>query len=73
VAVARSDSYAEYREQLLPWAECAPCVANYCRTLSSTALVGLHIRRGLMARYLAALAAALIAVVLLAVGMLAAP
>jgi hypothetical protein len=33
VAVARSDSYADYREQLLPWTDCAPRVADYCRTL----------------------------------------
>jgi hypothetical protein len=33
VAVARSDSYADYREQLLPWIDCAPRVADYCGTL----------------------------------------
>jgi TnpA family transposase len=33
VAVAGSDSYADYRDQLLPWTDCAPQVADYCRTL----------------------------------------
>jgi len=33
VAVARSDSYADYRAQLLPWTDCAPRVDDYCRTL----------------------------------------
>src|SRR5258708_26952948 len=30
VAVEGSDAYADYREQLLPWAECEPQIADYC-------------------------------------------
>jgi TnpA family transposase len=30
VAVAGSEDYADYREQLLPWLECEPLVAEYC-------------------------------------------
>lgn len=33
IAVVGSDAYADYREQLLPWEECAPLVADYCRDL----------------------------------------
>jgi hypothetical protein len=32
VAVEGSDAYADYREQLLPWSECEPQVADYCQT-----------------------------------------
>jgi len=34
IAVVGSDAYADYREQLLPWEECAPLVADYCRDLA---------------------------------------
>jgi TnpA family transposase len=30
MAVAGSESFADYREQLLPWDECEPLVADYC-------------------------------------------
>ena len=33
VCVAGSDQYADYRARLLPWAECAPQVVDYCREL----------------------------------------
>src|SRR5206468_3384095 len=33
ICVAGSDQYADYRARLLPWAECAPQVAAYCREL----------------------------------------
>ena len=33
VAIAGSDAYADYRAHLLPWAACAPQVADYCRDL----------------------------------------
>ncbi len=31
--VAGSEQYADYRSHLLPWAECEPLVAEYCREL----------------------------------------
>ncbi len=31
VAVEGSDAYADYREQLLPWADCEPQVVEYCQ------------------------------------------
>ena len=34
IAVVGSDAYADYREQLLPWEECAPLVTDYCGELS---------------------------------------
>lgn len=33
LSLAGSEAYADYREQLLPWTECEPLVANYCREL----------------------------------------
>jgi TnpA family transposase len=33
VAVIGSGAYSDYREQLLPWEECAPLVAGYCAQL----------------------------------------
>ena len=33
VFVIGSEGYADYREQLLPWAQCEPQVAAYCREL----------------------------------------
>ncbi|MGH9821978.1 MAG: Tn3 family transposase [Blastocatellia bacterium] len=33
ISVAGSDEYADHREQLVPWEECEPLVANYCREL----------------------------------------
>jgi len=33
VAVEGSDAYADYREQLLPWSECEPQVADYCQAV----------------------------------------
>ncbi|KAF1723461.1 Tn3 family transposase [Pseudoxanthomonas mexicana] len=34
VAVRGSETYADYRHQLLPWDECEPLVADYCRQLN---------------------------------------
>jgi hypothetical protein len=34
VAVEGSDAYADYREQLLPWDECEPQLAEYCEQVS---------------------------------------
>jgi hypothetical protein len=34
VAIRGSDAYADYREQLLPWSDCEPAVADYCSQLS---------------------------------------
>lgn len=34
IAVRGSDAYADYREQLLPWSDCEPAIADYCRQLS---------------------------------------
>ena len=31
--VLGSENYADFREQLLPWAECEPLVADYCKNL----------------------------------------
>jgi hypothetical protein len=31
--VLGSENYADFREQLLPWAECEPLVADYCENL----------------------------------------
>lgn len=31
VAVRGSETYADYREQLLPWEQCEPLLENYCR------------------------------------------
>ena len=33
IAVAGSDTYADYREQFLPWADCEPQVDAYCHEL----------------------------------------
>ncbi len=33
VAITGSEAYADYRDQLLPWSECAPLVADYCQQL----------------------------------------
>jgi TnpA family transposase len=33
LSVEGSDEYADYREQLLPWEECEPLVAEHCREL----------------------------------------
>ncbi len=33
MAVPGSEQYADYREQLLPWAECEPLVESYCKKL----------------------------------------
>ena len=33
MAVERSESYTDYREQLLPWADCRPLLPEYCRNL----------------------------------------
>jgi len=33
IAVPGSEQYADYREQLLPWAECGPLVESYCMKL----------------------------------------
>ncbi len=33
VAVEGSDAFADYREQLLPWSECEPQVADYCQAV----------------------------------------
>ncbi len=33
VSIQGSEAYADYREQLLPWEECEPLVADYCRQL----------------------------------------
>src|SRR5260370_16204088 len=33
IAVEGSDAYADYREQLLPWSECEPQVADYCQAV----------------------------------------
>lgn len=33
ISIAGSDEYADYREQLLSWEECAGLVADYCREL----------------------------------------
>lgn len=33
IAVAGSDTYADYREQFLPWTDCEPQVAAYCQGL----------------------------------------
>jgi TnpA family transposase len=40
VAVDGSDAYADYRQQLLPWAECEPQVVEYCHQvgLATTAV-----------------------------------
>ena len=35
--VEGSENYADYRAQLVPWAECAPQVADYCRELGLAA------------------------------------
>lgn len=34
IAVGGSDAYADYREHLLPWEECEPRVADYCKQLN---------------------------------------
>ena len=34
IAVRGSDAYADYREHLLPWEECEPRVADYCKQLN---------------------------------------
>lgn len=31
--VARSETYADYRTQLLPWSECQPLLATYCQAV----------------------------------------
>lgn len=33
VSIQGSEAYADYREQLLPWEECEPMVADYCQQL----------------------------------------
>jgi TnpA family transposase len=33
MCIEGSETYADYREQLLPWRECEPLVANYCQEL----------------------------------------
>jgi hypothetical protein len=33
LCVQGSESYADYRDQLLPWSECEPLVADYCREM----------------------------------------
>jgi len=33
VYVEGSEAYADYRQQLLPWAECAPRLPAYCQAL----------------------------------------
>jgi TnpA family transposase len=33
ICVPGSESYADYREQLLPWEECEPFIPEYCREL----------------------------------------
>jgi len=38
--VAGSEEYADYRAQLLPWAECEPQVAEYCRELGFAPTAG---------------------------------
>ncbi|MBI3282174.1 MAG: hypothetical protein HYZ57_20330 [Acidobacteria bacterium] len=30
IAVPGSERYADYRDQLLPWAECEPLIESYC-------------------------------------------
>jgi hypothetical protein len=37
LAVAGSGTYTDYREQLVPWEECAPQVAGYCEQLGLAA------------------------------------
>ena len=49
VAVAGAENYADYRDQLLPWAECEPLLPDYCRQLGLPANAaefdnGLHAR-----------------------------
>ena len=49
VAVAGAENYADYRDQLLPWSECEPLLADYCHQLglptNATEFVnGLHAR-----------------------------
>jgi TnpA family transposase len=34
MSIDGSEAYADYREQLLPWRECEPLVANYCQELN---------------------------------------
>jgi TnpA family transposase len=31
IAIVGSEAYADYREQLLPWTDCQPLIANYCQ------------------------------------------
>jgi hypothetical protein len=33
ICVKGSENFADYREQLLPWEECEPMVADYCKEL----------------------------------------
>ncbi len=33
MCVPGSESYANYREHLLPWEECEPLIPEYCREL----------------------------------------
>jgi hypothetical protein len=33
IAIRGSDTYADYREQLLPWSDCEPAVADHCSQL----------------------------------------
>jgi len=33
IAIVGSGAYADFREQLLPWEECAPLIADYCGAL----------------------------------------
>src|SRR5579859_1165829 len=40
VAVEGSDAYADYREQLLPWAECEPQVVDYCQAVELPSTAG---------------------------------
>lgn len=34
IAVRGSDAYADYREQLLPWEDCEPRLADYCKQVN---------------------------------------
>ena len=40
LCVAGAEQYADYRTHLLPWSECAPQVADYCRELGFPATPG---------------------------------
>jgi TnpA family transposase len=45
VTVEGSDAYADYREQLLPWVECEPQVAEYCQQVGLPTTAGEFVRR----------------------------